>query len=263
MRQFHAFLKKEWIQQLRTGKCTLLVILFCLFGIMSPAMAKLTPWMLELMSDQLAESGIRLHEMTVTAMTSWTQFYKNIPLMLIIFLILFSGIVANEYQKGTLIHLLTKGLGRWQILMAKLFIMAVFWSVGYWISFGITYGYTAYFWDNRTVQHVGFAAFCFYLFGLWLISALLLACSCCSSASGVMLFTGAFFLIFYLLGLLPNLTEYVPAYLMQANALLAGTVEVSAYFSAAAVSICFVILQIGTAILLFSKRTDICLGGLS
>lgn len=256
MKQFYAFLKKEWIQQLRTGKCTILAILFCLFGIMNPAIAKLTPWLLNLMSDQLAESGIILQETTVDAMTSWMQFYKNIPIMLIIFIILCSGIVTNEYQKGTLIHLLTKGLGRWQILAAKMVVMAVLWTIGYWISFCITYGYNTYFWKHCMVPNIVFSAFCLYLFGLWIISALLLACGCCSSTSGVTLFTGAVFLISYLLGLLPKLKEYVPAYLLQASALLTGSAEVKSFGSSAAVAVFLLIVQIGIAILLFAKRTD-------
>ena len=49
-----AFWKKEWLEQLRSGKLIILGILFVLFGIMNPAVAKLTPWLLEAMADSLA-----------------------------------------------------------------------------------------------------------------------------------------------------------------------------------------------------------------
>mgnify|MGYP007025200907 CR=1 FL=1 len=45
--------------------------------------------------------------------------------------------------------------------------VSVFWTVGYVITFGITYGYNAYFWDNHIVQNLFFAAFGYYLVGLW------------------------------------------------------------------------------------------------
>ena len=87
MSQFTAFLKKEVSGEMRSGRMLLFVILFSLFGIMNPAITKLTPWMLGLLSDQLAESGMIVENVTVDAMTSWTQFYKNMPIMLLIFLV--------------------------------------------------------------------------------------------------------------------------------------------------------------------------------
>ena len=85
MRQLSAFLRKEGMEFIRTGKIWILLIIFILFGIMNPAIAKLTPWMVETMSDSLAESGMVLTEVKVNAITSWNQFYKNISMALIIF----------------------------------------------------------------------------------------------------------------------------------------------------------------------------------
>ncbi len=50
MKQLTAFTKKEFMELIRTGKALLLMILFILFGIMNPAIAKLTPWLLETMN---------------------------------------------------------------------------------------------------------------------------------------------------------------------------------------------------------------------
>ena len=80
MKTFLAFLKKELLFQLRTGKGMILGILFVLFGIMNPAVAKLTPWLMEMMADSLAESGMIITGITVTAMDSWVQFFKNMPM---------------------------------------------------------------------------------------------------------------------------------------------------------------------------------------
>ena len=113
MRQLKAFIKKELLEQLRGGRAVILGILFCLFGIMNPATAKMLPWLLAIMSEQLAESGMHITEIEVDAMTSWTQFFKNMPMLLIVFIVMFSGIMTAEYQKGTLINVITKGLKRW------------------------------------------------------------------------------------------------------------------------------------------------------
>ena len=79
-----AFLKKEWMELIRMGRVWMLLLIFILFGIMNPAMAKLTPWMMEMMSDSLADAGFLLTDVKIDAMSSWTQFYKNIPIGLII-----------------------------------------------------------------------------------------------------------------------------------------------------------------------------------
>lgn len=143
-----AFLKKEWMELCRTGRLMILLLVFTLFGIMNPALAKLTPWLMETLSESLADTGLVTTSVTVDAMTSWAQFYKNTPVGLIIFILISSGSFTAEYQKGTLIPVVTKGLPRRKIVLAKAWMIFAAWTALYWICFGITYGYNAYFWDN-------------------------------------------------------------------------------------------------------------------
>ena len=51
MKAFLAFLKKEWMEQLRSGRLLICGLLFLFMGIMNPATAKMTPWLLELLSE--------------------------------------------------------------------------------------------------------------------------------------------------------------------------------------------------------------------
>lgn len=254
MRQFHAFVKKELLEQLRSGKLLLCVILFCLFGIMNPAVAKLTPWMMEVMSEQLAESGMTVTAVEVTALTSWTQFFKNMPLMLIVFLILSSPNLTTEYQRGTLINVVTKGMRRWKIFLAKMGVMASVWTLGCLLSYLITYGYNAYFWDNSVAGHVAFAVFCFYLLGLWLISVLGMASVFFNSPGAVMLAMGGAFGISYFLGLFPAVKEYVPSYLLESASLLAGVKAIGDYLPAVLITVALLALQGFVSIIAFSKK---------
>ena len=157
MRSLFAFMKKEFTEQLRSGRLIILGLLFVLFGIMNPAIAKLTPWLLETMADSLAESGMIITDVKVSAMDSWVQFYKNIPMGLIAFVLLESNILTKEYTAGTLVLSLTKGLERYKVVISKTLVLAVLWSLGYWMCFGITYGYNAYFWDNSIAQNLFFS----------------------------------------------------------------------------------------------------------
>ena len=146
-----AFLKKEWMEWSRTGRLLILLLIFSLFGVMNPALTKLTPWLIEALSESLADTGLAITSVKIDAMTSWTQFYKNIPIGLLVFLLLGSGSFTAEYQKGTLVPVVTKGLSRRKILSAKSLMLYLMWTVLYVLCFGITFGYNAYFWDNSIV----------------------------------------------------------------------------------------------------------------
>ena len=92
MKPLLAFIKKEYLEAARTGKITILALLFVLFGILNPAIAKMTPWIMEMLSDTLAEDGLIFTDIQVDALTSWTQFFKNLPVALIAFVLIFSDI---------------------------------------------------------------------------------------------------------------------------------------------------------------------------
>ena len=237
MRQLSAFLRKEGMELIRTGKIWILLIIFILFGIMNPAIAKLTPWMVETMSDSLAESGMVLTEVKVNAMTSWIQFYKNISIALIIFALMLSGILTTEYQKGTLVNMLTKGLIRWKVVGAKSIASIGLWTVCYWLCYGITYGYNMYFWNNGIASHVAFAAFCVYLLGIWVMLLILLISTLLNTASGVLAVTGVAVIASYVAGMFGKIGEYLPIRLLSAGNLLAGSMSPEDFWKAIAVAL--------------------------
>ena len=48
MRQLRAMMKKELFEQLKTHRLVVMLLLFTLVGVLSPAFAKMTPWLLDL-----------------------------------------------------------------------------------------------------------------------------------------------------------------------------------------------------------------------
>ena len=254
MKQLSEFLKKEVLEQIRTGKFVIITILFCIFGIMNPAIAKLTPAMMSLLSEQLEESGLIVNDITVDASVSWQQFYKNMPIALIIFIVLFAGILINEYQKNTLLNILTKGMSRYKIILSKTVILSILWTFGYFLSYGITYAYNAYFWDNKILYNIGFCAFCTYFAGLWLISLIPLASSIAKSVSIVMLTCGGAYIVSYLISMLPKASKYMPTHLMDFAPLLSGVLKSSDYITAIIVTSVLILFNIILSILLFNKK---------
>lgn len=252
MKQLGAFTKKELLGHLRSGRLMMLGVLCCILGIMNPATARLMPWLLEMLSEQLSESGMYVTEIEVDALASWAQFFKNTPVLLIVFIVMSSNILTAEYQKGTLVNVITKGMKRWKILISKLLVISGTWTAGYLITFGITYGYNAYFWDNSVAQNLLFAVFGYYLVGLWLLSAVLPASVVLNSAPGVTLCVGAAFAASYLLGLLPALREYVPTFALRSNELLAGAIDFSQCLAAVGIALLLTALNTALAVLFFN-----------
>jgi ABC-2 type transport system permease protein len=254
MKQLVAFTKKEWVESIRTGKLLIMVIIFTLFGIMNPAMAKLTPWLYDKLSDSMAEQGIIVNEMTVDAMTSWGQYYKNVPMGIIVLVVMFCGILVGEYQKGTLINILTKGLSRWKVITAKSVISILIWTICYWLSYGITYGYNAYFWDNSIANHLFASAFCIYLIGIWFISLILVGSVFFESSSGVLLFTGAIFVLVYLASMIPTIKEYLPTELLGASSMLPNASKPSDYIKSIVVTLVSMTVGYVITIIKFNKK---------
>ena len=227
MRAFLAFLKKEILAQVRTAKLPILAGVFVLFGIMNPAIAKLTPWLLDQMSEAMAQTGMTVTAVSVSALDSWVQFFKNIPMALIIFVILQSNIFTGEYRSGTLVLSLTKGLDRYKVLIAKASILTVLWTLGFWLCFGITYGCNRVFWEEQAAQHLLLSVSCCWVFGLWVLMLVVLFSTVIGSNIGVLGSTAGVVLATYLLSLLPKLKMNLPTYLMESSSLIYGMGEPS------------------------------------
>ena len=254
MRSLIAFLKKEFSEQLRSGRLTVLGILFVIFGIMNPAVAKLTPWLLETMSESLEESGMTVTAVTVDALTSWTQFFKNIPMMLIAYVLVYANLFTREYEAGTLLLVLTKGVQRYKIVLSKALWLILFWTIGYFYCFGITYGYNAYYWDNSIAKSLMPAIMYWYVFSLLVICLMVLFSVLSNSSSMVMLGTGSVVVVFYLLGLYPKITDYLPTSLMNGTAIVIGAASASNYYGALWITLALCVIALTCSIPLMNKK---------
>ena len=254
MKSLLSFMKKEYLETARTGKIVILILLFVLFGIMNPAVAKLTPWMMEMLSDSMAESGLIVTNVQVDALTSWTQFFKNIPFALIAFVLIFSDIFTKEYKSGTLLLVLTKGLSRYKVVLAKTALLLSLWTVGYGICSTITYGYNAYFWDNSITNNLFFSVIIWWLFGVWVVCLIVLFSSLLQNNAGVILCVGGTVLSAYLLSIIPKVKTYSPAVLMNINSILMGIEEIDAYIKAIVMTVFLCIVCVAVSIPIVNKR---------
>lgn len=254
MKTLFAFFKKELFEQMRTGKLLILAIIFLALGIMNPAIAKLTPWMLDLMSEALAESGMNIETVEVDALTSWTQFYKNIPIGLIVFLVIEGGILTREISSGTLILALTKGLDRYKVLVSKAFVLILSWSVNYAICFVVSYLGTALFWDNSIGNELIFAGLCWWMAGVLASMLIILFSVITKSYPLTLLMTGGVCLISYIIGLIPKITKYTPTALFDGTSLVYGAKDVADYIPAFIITVGLSVVCFTVSIPIFNKK---------
>lgn len=208
MRIFLSLLKKEAIEGARTKKMISTFILFLLIGLISPLTAKLTPMILQ----SIATGNIDINVAQPSEIDSWTQFFKNISQIGMFGLaIILSTQMANEFQKGTLINLLSKGLPRYQVVLSKIFYNFILWFIAYFCSFILTYFYTKYFFRiSFPIRNILMAALLPFIFGLFLISLEILAGVISGNVIGTLILTSAGIVIQLILSIRDEIVKYMP-----------------------------------------------------
>lgn len=208
MRIFLSLLKKEAIEGARTKKIISTFILFLFIGLISPLTAKLTPMILQ----SIATGNIDINVAPPSEIDSWTQFFKNISQIGMFGLaIILSTQMANEFQKGTLINLLSKGLPRYQVVLSKIFYNFILWFIAYFCSFILTYFYTKYFFGiSFPIRNILMTALLPFIFGLFLISLEILAGVISGNVIGTLILTTAGIVIQLILSIRDEIVKYMP-----------------------------------------------------
>ena len=250
MNAFWAFTKKEFLEYWRTYKIVILGVVFLLFGMMNPVLAKFTP-------EIIKAAGVEINMPDPTAMDSWAQFFKNVGQMgMLVVIIVFSGIMANELTKGTLITILTKGLTRRTVILSKFLVSSVLWTGSYGLCLGVTAVYTAVFWPMDGLHQIFWV-----FFGLWfyiemLIALLILGGVVFKNTLGSLLLCGGAVVLMTLLSIFPDMHAINPMSLATDNlALLSGTSWVADLYPAFAVCGAVIVLVIALAVVVFDRQS--------
>lgn len=252
MNAFIAFFKKEMMESIRTYKFYILAVVFVLFGFMNPIIAKVMPELL----GSLLPDGMTITLSEPTALDAWGQFYKNGSQMgIVILVVMFSGIMANEFARGTLVNILTKGMARPTVIFSKLAAASIQWTISYLLCIVITYGYTAYFWTMAGVENLFVSLLGLWIFGELMISFVILGGILFKSLYGSLLFTGGLVSAMTILSIFPQTSSFNPVTLSTMNlALLTSGYEVSKFLSASLVTIVGMIISIFASVVVFNKK---------
>ncbi|MFC6261233.1 ABC transporter permease [Levilactobacillus fujinensis] len=246
------FWHKEWLAAWRNYHILILAVIFVIFGIEAPLMAKLMPDLMKLaLGDQFS---IKLPQSTSS--DSWQQFYKNTSQIGIFLLALvFSGTVSQEVSSGTLVNLITKGLPRYAVIIAKYLAAVVQWVVAIGVSFIITWGYTAYYFPDDKSPHVWLAIWPVLLFGLFFVAVVLLGSTVVNSNYAGFLVAALVFASLALLNYVKAVKRWNPIALVTDNLdLVRGTEKITHILPACGVTVAAALVILGVTIWTFNQK---------
>lgn len=251
MTGYLAFTKKELKENTKNFRLLVMVFIFLIFGLSSPLLARFTPEILSAFA-----SGMDISVTPPAAMDSWEQYYKNISgIGFSALIILFGSMLSSEYSKGTLIIMLTKGLSRPSVILAKFTASAAVMTLCYWASFAVTYGYTAFLFHEPPLPHTLFAALALWIIGFLYLSILLLGCVLFRQTFTSILFTGGMAALFSLLTFVKQTEPYNPFILTSRNLdLLSGKAVPSEFFIPMLLTLVLIIVSLCAAVKIFNKK---------
>ena len=251
MNGFIAFTKKELTESVRSYRLLIMLAVFAIFGFLGPLTAKFTPQLLAAFAPQL---DMNMPE--PVALDSWVQFYKNVSsLGFSLMIILFSSILSTEYTKGTLTIMLTKGLSRPAVILAKFTMMVCIMTISLWICFGITWGYTAYFWQDTSLQHLFISALFLWIGGVMILAVLMLGSVVSKVAFTCILLVLGVTVVFSILGMTPFFEHFNPMLLSTKNIdLITGNILVSDMMVPMIISLAFSAACMIASIIIFNRR---------
>lgn len=252
MKSYIAFLKKEGIEAVRTHKLMVIIIVFLLIGMLNPITAKFTPQILE----EFMPEGMVININEPTAVDSWMQFFSNVPQMgLIVLVILFSGIMSNEFSKGTLVNMLTKGLSRKVVIYSKFSMALIIWTISYVLCFLVTFMYTKYFWDTSIISNLLLSIFLLWLFGAFLVSTIILGGVMFKSNYACLLFAGVMVAAMFLINIIPVVSEYNPVFLVSNNMeLIMDKIDVKKALWPIITTLAIILTEVYASIRIFNKK---------
>lgn len=250
MSGYIAFVKKEFTENMKNYRFLIMFAVFLIFGITSAFLAKFTPEILSALAADMEMSS------EPVALDAWKQFYKNISgVGFSAFIILYGSCLSGEYSKGTLVLMVTKGLSRKAVILAKYTVAAILMTISYWISYAATYGYTAFLWKDVSLPNVAFAALALWIAGFLYLSILMIGCVIFRQTFTGILFTGGIVAVISLLGMIEPIAKFNPFILTTKNIdLISGEITLSDFMIPAVVSIVISILGLLLAIRLFNKK---------
>lgn len=121
--RFGALLRKELLEQWRTRKVLVVVVVFLLFGLSSPLLARFTSDLLRSIPEAEQFAGLIPEPKTADAVVQYVKNQTQFGFILAI--LLGMGAIAGERERGTAAMTLSKPVPRWAYVLTKFMAQAL------------------------------------------------------------------------------------------------------------------------------------------
>jgi len=253
MNSLSTMLKKEILEIYRSKKFLILVIVFAFVAISSPILAKLIPSILKSMPST---SGIIINIPDATWKDSVDQLVKNLTQFgMIVILLMFSGVIAEEKNKKTMELVLTKPISRVSFVLSKFFASTFYIKLIFISSAIVFYLYTLnLFGSLNLINFIWLSVFL--LIFLILILAVTIFFSTISknqvTAAGMSLLVSIVFTT--LIGLIRQIADYSPTYIVSYYKDLMTDGKIIDFLPSALTSIGLIVALILSSIIIFRRQ---------
>lgn len=207
MSGFWVLLGKELREQVRTHKFLIVAGVFLLLGLGTPLLLRYLPTLLVLSGEEIV--GVELPTFTASdVFRSYAQGFAEMGVLVAV--LIGMGAIAREREQGSMEMTLSKPVGRWAFILAKLAALSITFLVGFFLSALSCYGYTVLLFEGANAS--GFLAMnlLLWLFLMVVTSVTLLSSSLFRNqlaAGGLAL---GLLIAQALLSLIPQLNPYLP-----------------------------------------------------
>lgn len=245
-----SFLKKELKEFTKTPKGLILLVLFIFFAIASPILAK---YINEILLLVASDTPITLPEPEFQ--DAWLQFYKNLSTVFIVYIIIVTGSISQEKNKGSIILVLTKKVTRFNLIMSKFIASAIVYTILYLVSVLLSGWYTNYLFGEFVYQGLYMSLFIFWLMGIFFtaLAILVSVIGKTPTSSALLGFFG--FAVLQILNISSKIALYNPAGASSlVNNVLMGSIELGDLWIHIVSTLLGTIILFVTGFLIFKKQ---------
>ncbi len=251
MRVFGVQLRKELRELWRTRKLIVVLAVLVGVGLMSPILAKITPDLLEQLSEGQME-GIVIIIPEPTERDAIDQFLKNISQFgLLLALLMSFGVIVGERERGQLALIFPHPLPREVFVLAKFAALAILFALGMLLGALGAYLYTVLLFDAPSLG--GFLALTWLMF-VWLLCLVALSLLASTLGRSMMAAGGIAFVLIIAVLLAGSFTPLAPNRLLDWGRALAVGADAPARWGALAVTLGISTLAVGASCLLLRRQ---------
>lgn len=246
-----SLLKKELNEYFKTPKILILATAFIFFAIASPALAK---YMNEILLAVAQDLDITFPDPTLN--DAWMQFFKNMhTICFIIFLIVMTGTVSQEKNKGSITLVLTKKVSRFQFLLNKLLAGIVILTALVLLAICFSGYYTNRLFDGFLYDGFVESMILFWLMGIFYTSLGIFVSTIGKTPTTSALFGFVGFALLQVLNISSDLATYNPAGASTiANQILANTFDLTRVWIPIVVTIASTLILFLISYFIFKKQ---------